>query len=392
MSAYQNDDSEESKSKIQQIKVDLEDAKKELADTEYDQAISDIEKLLDSMYDEYELILNQRLDNIDALIMDMITEINSNSSLINETISAEANNVGYTLSDSMNTIWNSENSVLTYYGDGFLNSMTGVNTALNNINTNIKNMMSFLDSWAKQDAIKAENSSASNSTQANSSPAPAPTPDTNSTPSEPVKQITIGGKINAGNATIYATSGGAGGSTQYFGYDPIYTVLDEQNGYVLARYHKLSSGYTGWFRKSDVSAYATGKKRIGEDELAWTQEEGSEMIVRPSDGAILTPLAKNDSVLNASASRNIWDMANNPSDFMRDNLGVNSVDSPTHNGGNSTYTQYFDKVEFVLPNVQNYDQLLRSMQKDRNFERLISSMTIDRVVGKNSTIKSKAIR
>ena len=71
--------------------------------------------------------------------------------------------------------------------------------------------------------------------------------------------ISIGSRVKADpNAVIYADSYGGGGGRQYYSNDPIYTVLDENNGYYLTRYHGVSGGYTGWFRKKDLTAYKTG--------------------------------------------------------------------------------------------------------------------------------------
>lgn len=394
MAAYQGDVSEETKAKIQQIKVDLEEAKSDLEETEYEQYISDQQKMLDDLYTDYETILNQRLDDIDALMADMISEINNNASTIGATIESQADKVGYTLSESMNTIWLSGNgsisNVITMYGTKFDTALTTTNTALGYINTNIQNMIAQLNKIAGT-KIKAAGAS--------SAATEKPTPKPSSTPAQQQqqqqqqkKQITVGGTINAGGARIYADSYGNGGGRQTFGSDPIYTVLQERNGYILTRWHKLSSGYTGWFKKSDVSAYALGAKNIRNNEMAWTQENGSEMIMRPSDGAILTPLAKNDSVLTSAASSNIWNMANNPSDFIKDNLNLDKIDTGTNVGNKTTYTQNLDKVVFNLPNVKNYDELLKSMQHDKNFERLIMAMTIDPLAGKSSLAKGKAIR
>lgn len=390
MAAYQGDVSEETKAKIQQIKVDLEEAKTDLEETEYEQYISDQQKMLDDLYTDYETILNQRLDDIDALMADMISEINNNASTIGATIESQADKVGYTLSESMNTIWLSGNgsisNVITMYGTKFDTALTTTNTALGYINTNIQNMIAQLNKIAGT-KIKAAGASAATEKP---KPTPAPAPQQQQKPQP--KQVVVGGMINAGGARIYADSYGNGGGRQTFGSDPIYTVLQERNGYVLTRWHKLSSGYTGWFKKSDVSAYALGAKNIRNNEMAWTQENGSEMIMRPSDGAILTPLAKNDSVLTSAASSNIWNMANNPSDFIKDNLDLDKIDTGANVGNKTTYTQNLDKVVFNLPNVKNYDELLKSMQHDKNFERLIMSMTIDPIAGKSSLAKGKAIR
>lgn len=393
MAAYQGDTSEESKKRIQEITVDLKDAKDELDQTEYEQYISDQQKILDDLYDQYEVVLNQRLDDVDQLLADMISEINNNASTIGATIESQADKVGYTLSESMNTIWLSGNgsisNVITMYGTKFDTALTTTNTALGYINTNIQNMIAQLNKIAGT-KIKAAGASSAATEKPKPTPAPTPAPQPQQKPQP--KQVTVGGMINAGGARIYADSYGNGGGRQTFGNDPIYTVLQERNGYVLTRWHKLSSGYTGWFKKSDVSAYALGAKNIRNNEMAWTQENGSEMIMRPSDGAILTPLAKNDSVLTSAASSNIWNMANNPSDFIKDNLDFDKIDTGANVGNKTTMVQNLDKVVFNLPNVKNYDELLKSMQHDKNFERLIMSMTIDPIVGKSSLAKGKAIR
>ena len=73
------------------------------------------------------------------------------------------------------------------------------------------------------------------------------------------KKISIGSRVRANaNSLIYSSSDGSGGAPQYYANDPVYTVLDENNGYYLTRYHKLRSGNTGWFRKRDLTTYKTG--------------------------------------------------------------------------------------------------------------------------------------
>ena len=73
----------------------------------------------------------------------------------------------------------------------------------------------------------------------------------------PKKEIKVGGKINAKGAKIYGYIGGEG-YIQHFKDDPIYKVLDEKSGYLKVRWHKQTSGVTGWFKKSDVKAYKQG--------------------------------------------------------------------------------------------------------------------------------------
>lgn len=340
--------------------------------------------------------MNSRLDNVDALISDMIVEINANASDISETIDSATKDVGYTLSDSMESIWSTNTSsiqdTITTYIGGLPEAQTKTITALTAIENNVKNMVDKLDGIASSN-IKSKNTSSSTSANSTNTKNQSTTNTTSktSTKASTSPTIKVGGKINASGAKIYDYAGDTSGETQYYKNDPIYKVLSEKNGYLKVLYHKLSSGVTGWFKKSDVKAYATGKKNFLDDEVAWTQENGTEFIVRPSDGAILTPVAKGDSVLTSAASNNIWNMANSPADFIKENLNLGAVSTP-NTSSNNTYTQHIDNVVFRMDNVKNYGELLSEMQRDKNFEKLILSMSIDKIAGKSSLAKGKSLR
>ena len=368
---------------------------------QYDKYISDQKQLLSNLYDEYEEILNTRLDNLDALVSDMIVEINTNASTISSTISEKADSVGYTLSDSMKTIWDSNTSattnVITTYGEKFYSAQTTTNNALNAINVNLQNMISQLNAIANTNIESSKSSSASKSEEANATKksSVANNQTTNKTTvstTETSKSISIGGKINAAGAKIYSYAGDKSGAQQLYKNDPIYVVLSENNGYLKVRHHKLKSGVTGWFKKDDVKAYATGKKNFLNDEIAWTQDGGREFIVRPSDGAVLTPIARNDSVLNAAASNNIWNMANSPAEFIKDNLNLSSASVPNNSNVNNSVVQNFENITFSMPNVHGYNELLTEMQRDPKFEKLVLSMTIDQIAGRSKLAKGKSIR
>lgn len=332
--------------------------------------------------------MNGRLDNIDALIADMILNINSDASLITDTINASVNSVGYTLTESMQTIWSGTNNVITTYGDKFSQAQTTTNNALNTINNNLLSMINHLNKEASKNIQSASTSSAANSSQANAKPAST----TPSAPATPAETSPVGKTINAGGASIYDYIN-ASPERQLYRNDPRYVVLQEKNGWLQVRHHSKSSGVTGWFKKSDVSGYATGVKDLSDSQIAWTQEgKKQEFIIRPSDGAILTPLAKGDSVLNAQASTNIWDMANSPADFIKDNLNLGVANVPNNSNVNNNTVQNFENVVFSMPNVHSYNELLSQMQKDKNFEKLILSMSVDRIAGGSSLAKGKAIR
>ena len=396
LSAYEGFDDEETKAKIQELKVSLEEAEAELEETEYDRYISDTQQMLDDLVLEYSEILNGRLDNVDYLVEQMIAEINSDASIIGDTIRETVDSVGYTLTESMQNIWDenaiSTKNVITTYGDKFANAQTTTNSVLNAINTNLQNMIAQLGKDAESNV-----KSASTSSFIKTSDSKTPTETTTNNNSTGDKKPKIGDRVKYVDGQYYYDSQGKKPLGSHNKGEYVYiTNINKKDwathGYHISTGNKLGKGDLGWLKLNQISGYSDGKKNFLNNEIAWTQENGEEFIIRPSDGAILTPIAKSDSVLTSAASRNIWDFANSPAEFIKDNLNIGSASVPNNSNSYNNYTQHLDKVVFNFPNVKNYEQFLSAMQKDKNFERLIHSMTIDQIAGKSSLRKGKSIK
>lgn len=417
--AYLGDDSEEGKAKLQEIEVSLKDARENLQETEYDRYISDQQALLDTLYNEYELILNQRLDNVDYLLQQVIDSVNSvassdgtiasalssegaiaiavsnNATSVRETLTSEANKVGTTLSSAMNSIWSTGDgnakSVLTMYGEDFKTKSATIITTLNGIKTSINSMVSSLnkEATAKTTANKTSSSTNKNPTK------PDVTDAANKSSGDGKPKV--GDKVKFVSGQYYYDSQGMKplGSQELGGY--VYITNINTKNWATHPYHiakdKDGKHPLGWLKLSQISGYASGKKNFSNDEIAWTQEGGNEeYIIRPSDGAILTPIARKGSVLNAQASDNLWNMTNSPAEFIKDNLGIGSAGVPINSTVNHSITQHFENITFSMPNVRGYNELLKEMQGDKNFEKLVLSMTIDRIAGKSNLAKGKSIR
>lgn len=398
LSAYSGDTSEETRATIQKIEVDLSKAMEELQETEYDQYISDQKKMLDDLYTEYETILNQRLDDVDALISGMIDTINANSSTIGDTIMQECANVGYTLTDSMNTIWTNEGgafAVISKYGEQFLTQNTSTLNAILGIKAYTDSLIAKADAEAK-----AKEEATKKQTEASK---PATQPAKSTTPSTPAKSTTPTrtDKDNYGVAlAIWNGNYGWGtGNTRVSrlkakGFDPnkVQSIVNKmgKDGYVY------SGAWVGkYYGIRDLSPYhynkyAHGLKRATKDENAWVNELDDESIVSPTKRAIITHISKSDSVLNGDATDNIWDMANDPSDFIRKNLFPDAVTNgiePYINVDNSK----IDNVTFTLPNVYNYEDFMNRAKKDDKFEGMIQAMTVRRLNGGTKHGKNKYV-
>lgn len=104
---------------------------------------------------------------------------------------------------------------------------------------------------------------------------------------------------------------------------------------------------------TQVSGYASGSKYIDRNKLALTQENGSEIIVRRSDGTILTPLKRGDGVIPHDLTQNLYKWGqNSPANFMGA-LTENATNIPMAIAPQYNIEQSFDSLIRVDGNVDS---------------------------------------
>ena len=158
LNAYANDDTEEGASKRQKLRNDLKNAQDSLAQTEEDRRMSQTKKLLSDLQNEYEDILNARLDDVDALIRAVIDGVDANASIIKTSVETAAKDVGYIMTGDVATIFNSSivKDLASYFTNGsFVENVTSISDS-------VKGIENYITS-AQRDA----NTKASNSLMAN---------------------------------------------------------------------------------------------------------------------------------------------------------------------------------------------------------------------------------
>ena len=425
LSSLQGDNSEENKAKLQKLKEDLKSAQDDMEETQYDKYISDQKKLLDELKQDYKKALDDRMDNVDALISDAIASINSNSSNISQTLQTESKNVGYTLSGEMQTIWTSQSQALSLYDGKFDTRFTGVNSAIENVYNRQKDMIDAIDAMAEKLVAKADQMlqqptktegvleeveqkpDKDNVAEGNPTPDPPKVSDDESIrdavlvdPDEPKKKpnkndnkktgngkAEVGDKVTFSSGRYYEASDGSGASgNMYLGKKVKITRINKGSKYPYA-IDATDGTELGWVKLNQLKGYASGIMRVPNDQLAWTQEQGEEAIVR-NDGSILTPLSRDVSVLNADMTKNLWDFMGNPGSFLSDysdgeKFGVKNIDnSSSVDVGGVT-------IQCNMPNVQNANDLLHELTTNKDIEKAICAMTIGRAMSGSSLAKYK---
>ena len=393
MAAYANDTSEEARGKLQQLTVQLQEAEEGLQDTQYERYLSDQQEILDRMYNTFETYVDNKMDEREKVLKEVSATVDSNQKLINKTIKKEVDELGGSLSATMKgilkepihngltieqviskkdtdieAIANStsstddilKNYINSYGKDGFKTHIKNISEKINSIDANLISLANSL-------GLKVDQTNSLGEKYYN-----------RVSSSDFYQKGKYGNYAKYSTATLKDMYGTMMNKerTMLLKDDPRYGAFDEDNP---SKYYKIMYQ---WLKRN---GYASGARRIRNNELAWTQEKGLEAIIRPSDGAILTPLSRGDSVLNAGATQNIWDMANNPIKFIKDNLSF-PVSVNSANGGNFDIQQ---SMAITLPNVKNYNEFVTELQHDKKFERMLQDMTVNQLTGGSTLAKYK---
>ena len=393
LSAYSGDNSEESKATVQKLKVDLEDALDDLEETQYENYISEQKKLLSDLYDEYESVLNERLDNVDALITDMIDSVNANSASIAATLSTEADKVGYTITDNEKAIWNNEGgaySVIAKYGDSFLSQVTSLNTVIASISTKVSAMVKDSDTEADKTISKTtETTKVDKSSQKKSN-----TAKTDNNTNTASKTASLTEEVKRGIATAIWINGNSSG---WGSGDERKNKLNEKFGssgysevqsYLNSNWQRLVSDWysNGSYDLSKYSYSAFKKGGLADyTGVAWLDgtPDKPEMVLNANDTENFIELK--------DALGKIADGDSSLADLLSGNTvleALSKIDAPS-----SAVSQSFGDVNYQvtipIDHVEDYNDFMNQMSKDGKFEKLIKSMTVDRLTGSSKIAKNK---
>lgn len=407
LAAYEGDNSEEANATIQKLRQNLEDAQKQLEETQWDKYISETETFLDDMYNDYSETLNARLDDIDALMTDMIDHVDNNANLIATTISDEAKQVGYDLTDNFENILNGNQQMLTM---DLQNSATTVVTAITNVQAVIEDIKKYVHAMGvKSKAIvdaeskkptAAKSSSSKVAAGANTSAIKKATAPSTKTTSSTKASSTANKATNTSTSkrsdkdyygvALAIINGGYGwgdGDNRWnrlkakgFDADKVQDLVNKlwAEGYIhsgawIGRYQGIKDLSPFAYNK-----YAKGSKGITHDQIAWTQEEGAELIFRKDDGSLLMPLGTGDKVFTAQMTDNLWDIA-------KGKFATTGI--PTKNIGNTINNA--NSISISLPNVNNYEEFKTQLKKDPKLTAFIQQITLGEAVNGVKLSKKK---
>ena len=401
-SAYQGDNSEEGKKNIQQLKDQINSAKDDLKDTEYEKLISDTEKILDQLKDNTQEWLNQRLDQLDNLIQDIIDQSNNNASDIAETITSTAENYGYKLSESMASIWSTNTGNITKVLDNFSTNFIDSNSKIKDVCDNINSAVQGLLANSNAEAQRVADEIARQQAEQNASS------DGGYSGGNDYSGDDWSGNWDTGSDSGSSYSGDVDWiyEENYFPRDLLNidrSVIDRlkwnnfaSNFAARSQYYDQMGGEGQYYGTYDQNVwmldwmkshgYRNGTRSASAGVHIYDEEDpGSEVLV--TKYGVLRQFDSGDTVFNKDQVEKLWNLSKGittPNMYM-DNLGAKlpDISNMSNNLSNKVDVQFGD-VTLSLPNVQNYEDFMKQMVKDKRFVKAIQEGTLGQVLGRNS--------
>lgn len=342
LAALSADNSASARAKRAQLEAELAEARQEQEDMYYERSISNQQEALDKELENFTDEKNAEiegwekyLDDTERVVSDSLATVQQNTQTVLNTLTTIGSEYSLNITETLKSPWTNATGAISNYQTTFGTAVSKTTEQLDALyrkyNAFNGELKTKLDGNSSSDGEGDKHINTVNTNNSGyvekSYVAPPPTPPT---PPES-KEIVVGGNIDAGTAKIYREAGASRGYTQYYSQDPKYKVLAINGDWVQVRHHGLTSGVSGWFKKSDIEAYAKGSKGVIDDQWALIDELGDELLLRAHNGR-LTYLEKGSGVVPADLTANLMEWGKlDPSVMLDQNRPSVGVHPEVHN-------------------------------------------------------------
>ncbi len=380
---YSNNDTEESRAQIQKLKVELENAKSDLKDTQYEKFISDTEDMLDDLMSDYQEFIDEKINDTNT-ILDSIKELLGGNDGIIATLKSLDSSLTNTTKDQIdssttnggdggqgakdyvnNTVTNDRNTINSSHKTGLLRpTAVGTITLDNSLESKKKNTTSI------DDKLKTEKKAVKDAINSGKSRSKKLTDKENKEHADLWKYIVKNYGRTPTNK-MYKKLGGI------LGVKTDDTVTSKQKTAILNR--------------MKFNGYKKGSEHIDKSQLAWTQENKRELIYRAADGALLTELNPGDKVFTNEMTENLWKMAQmNPSLLTSGINYMPNLPEITKSAGTSTIVEVGDIVMNGVNDVETFGRQLREeILRNGKTTQCITEAVSAKQLGKNGVGNAK---
>lgn len=306
------------------LEAELANARLEMAETYRDREIEDQQTALDKTLEAFKQekedekeYYDKYLEDTEKVVADSLAVVKNGTTDIFNTIQEVVSEYSLTITDAISAPWAEGESAITDYQKAFGQS---ANETYNKLIEIAEQWDKIIEKMVKVSKINI-NSITDDAAEHIAATYQAPNTTTNNTTTGTTDSgatndgIGVGTRVSAAGAKIYATPDGKA-YNQYYGNDPVYDIIGEQDGYWQVRYHGASEGESGWFKKEDVKKFAKGTLGVKKNQIATIDELGEELVLHASNGR-LAYLTKGTSVVPADITKNLMEIGSiNPQEVL----------------------------------------------------------------------------
>lgn len=292
------DDSAWAQKRKLELEEELKSAEKDLSDFEKENALDQTMDLLDDLYEQQELLIQQEIDAIDerlndpaALYNQALNDIKNNTEELYEQMVEYNNKYGDGNPETVKEMWENAYVALKEYIDLFGEAYKDIALA------NATDYKEPDDSW---DTNPVSGTNPDNQT------APKEEPKEEKKEESTAPSLSKGSTITVKKSATHFSSKSGGVRMASFVPGGKYTVYQTSGNEVLIGRDGV---YTGWIKKTDIVGYATGTRNATAG-LHKINEKGSEYVFSDQGNNQYRLFSSGEKVLNASAANWLYDFAN----------------------------------------------------------------------------------
>lgn len=382
LAAIANDNSEEAMARRQKLQSELNEAQKQLDDTQYDRWYSDQQNMLDKLSKEYGEMIDEVKKNTDANFLQIQEYLDNNLEQVNDALEQVTDKVGYEIQENaFATIWGSNSTVSDVLGgvQSTLSSILEFNEKMYSAATNIGD---WFTRWLGMESTVSDETSAD--TLVNS----------------------------FYQAFLERNAEEAGYLDWYNQLRNGASVLDIVKGFMYSEEYmgmnksdpeKIQDLYQSLFgRNGSVEEIEFWLEKLMKDGLSWDDVISGFVNSQEFAQSAIWKRLMDDSLGISGGYEGGWLDWMNDNPVADDSYFKDYINDKFKRGGlvvhpiedwegleSVTYAQNIGSISFELPNVTDYASFVKQAQNDPKFEKMIQSMTINQLSGASALSKYK---
>lgn len=325
LAALSGDTSASAVAKRKQLEAELLEANTALEESYYDRSIENQQTALDKELEDFQNEKDAELEkweeyltNVELVVSESLGIVQANAEEIGNTLTNKAEEYNLTVSDAILSPWQDGSLAISDYQSTFdtaMSSTTDQLEALKNKWQEVIDKMAQVGN-ANVAAINKENANYAAATK--KQPAKANNANANKKPATQTKAApSVGGTVTVKKSATHFSSKSGNAKMASFVPGGSYTVYQVSGDQILIGRKGV---YTGWVKKTDLQGYAKGTKGVNEDQFAWIDELGEELVMHADGSGKLAFLSKGSSVVPHDITENLIELGQlDPSDILNRN-------------------------------------------------------------------------